>query len=83
MYRFVLAPEVGTFSVLQEIELSTSPACAVALDEVKFAVTFALPVSRTDPIAIEGEQHDTPCCYLALSEQLDWVDRAFPEARCR
>jgi len=45
--------EVGTFFVLREIVLSTSPASAVAIVEEKFAVTVAPPVSRTDPVAIE------------------------------
>jgi len=88
MCNFVLALEVGTVFTLREIELSASPASAVAFDKEKFAVTVALPVSRADPVAIECSgtrgcvergQRDTPCCYPALTEQLDWLDRTFPE----
>ena len=81
MCDFAWALEVGTFFILREIELSTSPASAVAIDKEKFAVTVALSVSRTDPMAIEcfrtrRGQHDTPCCYLATFARPDWPDQA-------
>jgi len=82
------ALEVGTFVIRGKIKLSTSPASAVAADKEKLAVTIALPISRTDPVAIEcfrtwggacRGQHGTPCCYLALIGQLGWLDLTFPE----
>jgi len=88
MCNSVLALEVGTVFTLWETALSASPARAVAFDKVKFAVTVALPDSRADPVAIacsgtrrcvKRGQRDTPCCYPALTEQLDWLDRAFQE----
>jgi len=83
MCNSVLALEVGTVFTLWEIALSASPARAVGFVKVKFAVTVALPVSRADPIAIacsgtrrclKRGQRDTPCCYPALTVQLDWLD---------
>ena len=88
MCNFMWALEVGTFFVLREIELSTSLASAVSVNKEKLEVTVALPVSKTDPKAIGctrtwgcvcGGQHDTPCCYHALTEQLGWLDRTFPD----
>jgi len=85
--NFTWAREVGPFFVLREIELSTSLARAVAVNREKLVVTVALPVPETDPKAIGstrtwgcvcGGQHDTPCRYHALIEQLDRRDRSFP-----
>jgi len=88
MCKFIWALEVGTFAVPREIKLSTSPARAVAVNKERFGVTVALPASQTDPKAIGCTRtlgcvysvfHDTPCCYHALIEQLDWLDRTFPD----
>jgi len=88
MCSFTWALEVGTFLVLREFKLSTSLASAVAVDVEKLGVTVALPVSKTDPKAIGctrtlgcvgGGIHGTPRRYHAPIEQLDWLDRTFPD----